>query len=119
MQWFHQTAGRQRTIPFVFFSSPFGRLDGNLKAAAAHRFKCDDEGWPSKKKSRYLDKDSNIEIRFMNCDDSMLVLITIAIRRQGKYSISFLGCYQPRVAKHVKSRFYIRQTELRATDFTV
>ena len=47
VQWFHQTAGRQRTIPFVFFSSRFARLDGNLKAAA-HRFKC--EGWPSKKK---------------------------------------------------------------------
>ena len=53
MQWFHQTAGRQRTIPFVFFSTPFARLDGNLKAAA-HRFKSDDEGSSSKEKADFI-----------------------------------------------------------------
>ena len=48
---FHQTAGRQPTIPFVFFSTPFVGRDGNLKAA--HRFKCDFEGVPSEEKEKY------------------------------------------------------------------
>ena len=56
---FHQTAGRQPTIPFVFFSTPFVGRDGNLKAA--HRFKCDFEGVLSEEKEKYGYGDARIE----------------------------------------------------------